>query len=137
MTAIDLPPAAVTLLTTAETIAVVGLSPKAARPSHQVAAYLLAAGYKIIPVNPGQHEILGQRCYPNLVSIPCHVDIVDIFRRSAAVLPVVEEAIEIKSNGVWMQRGIINEAAARRARAAGLLVVMDRCMKIDHLHFLS
>ncbi|HIJ79025.1 MAG: CoA-binding protein [Desulfobulbaceae bacterium] len=120
------------ILTDARTIAVVGLSPKENRPSNMVARYLLEAGFRVIPVNPGQTEILGQTCYPNLEAIPEQVDLVDIFRRSEDVLPVVAEAIRIKAKAVWMQQGIFNEAAAQLARDAGLAVVMDRCLKIDH-----
>lgn len=115
-----------------KTIAVVGLSPKKERPSYQVASYLLAAGYEIIPVNPGQEEILGHRCYPSLTAIPGPVDLVDIFRKSEEVPAVVAEAIAIKAKVVWMQQGIVNEAAAQAAEAAGLLVVMDRCLKVEH-----
>ena len=114
------------------TIAVVGLSPKPGRPSHQVAAYLKDAGYDIIPVNPGQEEILGEKCYPDLVSIPRRIDLVDIFRRSEDVPPIVRQAIEIKARVVWMQLGIVNVEAAAEAREAGLTVIMDRCTKIDH-----
>ena len=120
------------ILTSSQTIAVVGLSPKESRPSNMVARYLLEAGYRVIPVNPGQDEILGLTCYPDLVSIPDLVDLVDIFRRSEDVVPVVEEAVKIKAKAVWMQQGIINETAAQLARDAGLAVVMDRCIKVDH-----
>ena len=120
------------VLANSHTIAVVGLSPKESRPSNMVARYLLEVGFKVIPVNPGQDEILGQVCYPNLTAIGEPVDLVDIFRHSEDVMPVVEEAIRIKANAIWMQQGIINEAAAQLARAAGLAVVMDRCLKVDH-----
>ena len=113
-------------------IAVVGLSPKANRPSYQVAAYLLGAGYNVIPVNPGQVEVLGRTCYPDLLAVPEPVEIVDIFRRSEEVGPVVDQAIAIGAKVVWMQQGIVNEAAAAKARSAGLTVIMDRCLKIDH-----
>jgi predicted CoA-binding protein len=125
-----------TLLKNCRTIAVVGLSPKENRPSNQVARYLQDVGYRIIPVNPGQKEILGETCYPSLLDIPEPVDVVDIFRRSEEVLPVVEQAVKIKAKAVWMQQGIINEEAARLARSNGLAVVMDRCMKIDHASLL-
>lgn len=118
-------------------IAVVGLSPKQDRPSYQVAAYLLGAGYNILPVNPGQGEILGRTCYPDLLSVPGPVEIVDIFRRSAEVGPIVEQAIAIGAKVVWMQQGIVNEAAAARARAAGLKVIMDRCLQLDHQSLLA
>jgi len=122
------------LLTTSHTIAVVGLSPKESRPSNLVARYLIKAGFRVIPVNPGQKIILGLPCYPNLTAIPGPVEIVDIFRRAEEVGPVVDEAIKIGAKAVWMQEGIVNEAAAAKARGAGLFVVMDRCLKIDHQH---
>lgn len=118
-------------------IAVVGLSPKANRPSYQVAAYLLAAGYNVIPVNPGQVEVLGRTCYPDLLAIQEPVEIVDIFRRSEEVGVVVDQAIAIGAKVVWMQLGIVNEAAAAQARRAGLTVIMDRCLKIDHQSLLG
>jgi len=124
------------VLRDSKTIAVVGLSPKPQRPSHQVAAYLIKAGYTIIPVNPGQDMILGQTCYPNLRAIPESVDMVDIFRRPEAVLPIVEDAIAIGAQCIWMQEGIVNEEAAAKAQAAGLTVIMDRCTKIDHMRLL-
>ena len=120
------------LLREFKNIAVVGLSPKANRPSNQVANYLIDAGYNVIPVNPGQEEILGRKCYPDLESVPEPIDIVDIFRRNEDVPPVVESAIRVGGKVIWMQEGIINEEAAARAREAGLTVVMDRCLKIDH-----
>lgn len=120
------------ILNSSRTIAVVGLSPKPDRPSHRVASYLKANGYKIIPVNPQVGEVLGEISYPDLGSIPEPVDVVDIFRRSEEVPAIVEEAIKIGVKTVWMQEGVINEAAAARAREAGLLVVMDRCMLKEH-----
>lgn len=114
------------------TVAVVGLSPKPERPSNMVARYLLGAGFTVIPVNPGQNEILGRACYPNLLSIPGPVDIVNIFRRPEHVPPIVDDAIAVNAEVVWMQEGIVNEEAARRARDAGLIVIMDRCIKKDH-----
>jgi predicted CoA-binding protein len=117
------------------TIAVVGLSPKTYRPSNQVALYLQRAGYRIIPVNPGQAEILGEPCYPDLQSIPEPVDVVDIFRRSEQVEPVVRDAIAIGAKVVWMQQGIVNVEAATIAEQAGLSVIMDRCMKVDHRQY--
>ncbi len=124
------------ILKDSKTIAVVGLSPKPQRPSHQVARYLMAAGYTIIPVNPGQDTILGLPCYPNLRAIPTQVDMVDIFRRPEAVLPIVEDAIAIGAKFIWMQEGIVHEEAAAKAEAAGLIVIMDRCTKIDHMNLL-
>lgn len=120
------------ILKEGRTVAVVGLSPKPDRPSYVVARYLQAQGYRIIPVNPNTQEILGEKAYPTLLSIPEKVDIVDIFRRPEEVPPVVEEAIKIGARVVWMQEGIVNEAAAQRAKEAGLKVVMDRCLKKEH-----
>jgi len=122
------------ILKNTSTIAVVGLSPKPNRPSNQVAQYLKDTGYTIIPVNPGQDTLLGLPCYPSLQAIPEPVDMVDIFRRSEFVLPIVEEAIAIKAKVIWMQSGIINEAAARLAEEAGLMVIMDRCTMVDHMN---
>ena len=110
----------------------VGLSAKPDRPSYNVASYLMKNGYKIIPVNPLVGEVLGEVCYPDLSSIPEPVDVVDIFRRSEEVSAIVEEAIKIRAKAVWMQEGVINEEAAARARQAGLVVVMDRCMLKEH-----
>jgi predicted CoA-binding protein len=124
------------VLRESKTIAVVGLSPKPNRPSHQVACYLMEVGYTIIPVNPGQDIILGQTCYPNLRDIPTPVDMVDIFRRQEEVLPIVEDAICIGARFIWMQEGIVNEEAAAKGKAAGLTVIMDRCTKIDHMSLL-
>jgi predicted CoA-binding protein len=115
-----------------KTIAVVGISDDPTRPSHFVASYLEAHGYTIIPVNPKLNEWEGKKCYPDLPSIPAKVDIVDIFRRSEAVPPIVDEAISIKAKVVWMQEGIVNEEAAEKARKAGIDVVMDKCMKKEY-----
>ena len=120
------------ILNICRTVAVVGLSPKPDRPSNHVAKYLKEQGYRIIPVNTYAGEILGETCYPDLSSIPEPVDVVNIFRRSEAVPPIVEEAIKIGAKAVWMQEGVINEEAAARAEEAGLLVVMDRCMLKEH-----
>lgn len=120
------------ILNTSRVVAVVGLSPNPDRPSYRVASYLKEQGYKIIPVNPTTGEILGEVSYPDLSSIPETVDVVDIFRRSEEVPAIVEDAIKIGAKVVWMQEGIINEEAATRAREAGLLVVMDRCMLKEH-----
>jgi predicted CoA-binding protein len=120
------------ILTTYHTVAVVGLSPDSNRPSHKVASYLAQHGYKIIPVNPDAHDILGLPSYPDLKSVPRAVEVVDIFRRSEEVLPIVDEAIKIGAKAVWMQEGVINEEAAARARDAGLLVVMNKCMFKEH-----
>ena len=128
----------VKLLKTARNIAVVGLSPKENRPSNMVARYLLAAGYRVYPVNPGQDEVLGLPCYPSLAAVPGQIDIVDIFRNPADVLPIVEEALGLSPlpQAIWMQQGIVNEEAAALARARGLLVVMDHCIKVDHANLL-
>jgi predicted CoA-binding protein len=120
------------ILKTARTIAVVGLSPKRYRPSYGVAEYLQKAGYRIIPVNPLETELLGEPCYPDLEAIPEAIDIVDIFRRSEFVPEIVEAAIRKGAKVIWMQEGVVHEDAARRAEAAGLEVVMDRCMLKDH-----
>ncbi len=114
-------------------MAVVGLSPKPERDSNRVASYLLEHGYNVVPVNPNFQQILGRETYPDLSSIPESVDVVDIFRKSDEVLPVVDEAIKIGAKVVWMQEGVINEEAAARARDAGLLVVMDKCMRKQHM----
>jgi len=120
------------LLENARTIAVVGLSSNKMRPSHGVAEYLQRAGYKIIPVNPNEAEVLGERAVARLEDIREKVDIVDIFRRSEFVPEVVESAIAIGAGAVWMQEGVIHAAAAERARAAGLEVVMDQCILKEH-----
>jgi predicted CoA-binding protein len=116
------------LLRTARIIAVVGLSRKRWRASYGVAEYLQSVGYRIIPVNPNESEILGEKCYARLEDIPEKPDIVDVFRRSEAVPEVVEAAIRVGARAVWMQEGVVNEPAATRARQAGLLVVMDLCI---------
>lgn len=120
------------ILNSSRVVAVVGLSPKPERPSYRVANYLKEQGYKIIPVNPSAREILGEACYPDLISILEPVDVVDIFRRSEDVPGIVEEAIKIGAKAVWMQEEVINEEAAERARDAGLAVVMDKCMFKEH-----
>jgi len=135
MTATNPTPAEIRdLLTTARTIAVVGLSLRPERDSHRVAHYMQRRGYTIVPVNPGHPEILGATSYPRLAAVPAPtaIDIVNIFRRSADVGPHVDEAISRGVRAVWMQVGIADEAAARRARAAGILVVMNRCIMVDH-----
>jgi predicted CoA-binding protein len=114
------------------TVAVVGISSDPSRPSYRIAAYLKERGYRIIPVNPKEKEVLGEKCYPDLCSISEPVEVVNIFRRSRFVPHVVAEAIYIGAKAVWMQEGIVHEAAARRAREAGLEVVMDRCMRTEH-----
>ena len=113
-------------------VAVVGLSADWSRPSYFAAKYLLDHGFQIIPVNPKYDEILGQKCYPDLKSIPSAIDIVDLFQRTERVPPFVDDAIAIKAKLVWMQLGIVHEEAAQKACEAGLEVIMDRCMKIEY-----
>jgi uncharacterized protein len=120
------------ILKEARTVAVVGLSSDPAKAGHYVPAYLQRQGYRIIPVNPTLDEALGERAYPDLKSVPERIDVVEIFRRAEDVPPVVEQAIEVGARAVWMQRGIVNEEAAAKAREAGLDVVMDRCMMVEH-----
>lgn len=120
------------ILRSARTIAVVGVSSKRFRPSYGVTEYMQRAGYRIIPVNPQETEVLGERSYPDLDSIPGPVDIVDIFRRSEFVPEIVDAAIRKGAKMVWMQEGVIHEEAARRAEAAGLTVVMDHCILKEH-----
>jgi predicted CoA-binding protein len=114
-------------------IAVVGCSSNPERPSNQVAAYLKEKGYTVIPVNPGEKVILSETCYPDLSSIPGHIDVVDIFRRSEDCLSIAQEAVKVGASVVWMQEGVINEEAAACAREAGLKVVMNKCMKKEHM----
>jgi predicted CoA-binding protein len=123
------------LMRLVNTIAVVGISDKPERPSYQVARYLMGAGYRVVPVNPVLDQVLGERCYPSLAAIPeeVAVDLVDIFRASEHVGPIVDEAIAIGAKAVWMQEGVVNEAAAQAAERAGLPVVMDRCTKKVHM----
>jgi len=116
-------------------IAMVGLSANPMRPSHFAAIYMLSKGYEIIPVNPREKQILGRTCYASVTDAPGPVEIVDIFREIAAVPEVVEDAIAADAKVVWMQLGIVHEEAAERARQAGLEVVMDRCVKIEHARF--
>jgi len=120
------------LLKQTKTIAVVGLSDKPDRDSYQIAAYLQQQGYRIIPVNPRATEVLGEKAYPSLRDVPEPVDVVDIFRRSEDVPPIVADAIAIGAKAVWMQAGIVNEEAAASAEAAGLTVIMDACMRSAH-----
>ena len=124
------------VLRSARTIAVIGLSSKRYRPSHGVAEYMQSAGYRIIPVNPFETEVLGETAYPELDRVPGTVDIVDIFRRSEFVPEIVEAAIRIGARAIWMQEGVVHEEAAAKARAAGLEVVMDRCILKEHRRLL-
>ena len=120
------------ILKTSRTIAVVGLSADGVRPSFFAAKYMLEHGYRIIPVNPRYPEILGQKCYPSLRDIPENVDIVDCFRKTGDIGPIAQDAIAIGAKVLWQQIGVKNEAGATKAQAAGLDVVMDRCVKIEH-----
>lgn len=120
------------LLQTSRTIAVVGLSAKRHRPSYGVAEYMRRQGYTIYPVNPQEDEILGEKSYPDLDSVPGKIDIVDIFRRSEYVPEIIDASIRVGARLVWMQEGVVHEEAARRAGEAGLLVVMNRCILKEH-----
>lgn len=120
------------LLRGARTIAVVGLSNKRYRPSYGVSRYLQQQGYRIIPVNPEEAEVLGEKSYARLEDVPEHIDIVDVFRRSEYVPDIVDSAISIGAGAVWMQEGVSHEKAAEKARQAGLTVVMDRCILKEH-----
>ncbi len=120
------------LLQSARSIAIVGCSPKPHRDSHDIAKYLIDAGYEVIPVNPGQDEILGRKCWPDVASIPEPVDIVNIFRRPEHVPPIVDAAIASKAKAVWMQLGVGHAESAERAAEAGLDVVVEKCIKVAH-----
>ncbi|GAC1621275.1 MAG: CoA-binding protein [Candidatus Acidiferrum sp.] len=120
------------ILLKAKTIAVVGLSSNPARASHEVSAYMQAAGYRIIPVNPNEQEVLGEKSYARLEDVPGKIDIVDVFRRAEDVPPVVESAIRIGAGVIWMQLGIEHAEAAEKARAAGLTVIEDKCILVEH-----
>jgi hypothetical protein len=125
------------VLASSKTIAVLGVSPKASRDSHQVAAYLKDRGYTVIPVRPAQVEILGEKAYPSLDDVPGPVDIVDLFRSSEQILPHAHEALRLKPKTFWMQEGIENREAADLLTAAGIDVVMGRCIKRDHARLLG
>jgi predicted CoA-binding protein len=120
------------ILKASKTIAVVGLSANWWRPSFFAAKYLQERGYRVVPVNPQYPEILGEKCYPSLREIPFKIDVVDCFRKSEEIPALADDAIAIGAKVLWMQLGVINQAAAEKAEAAGLEVVMDRCMKIEH-----
>ncbi len=120
------------ILANCRTIAVVGASSNPARASNHVASYMKAQGYRVIPVNPNEQTVIGEPAYPSLTAVPGPIDLVDVFRRSEDVLPIVEEAIARGAKAIWMQEGVVNEAAAQLAREAGLAVVMDRCWLKDH-----
>ncbi len=120
------------LLQSARKIAVVGLSSSPLRPSHGVAAYMQSNGYKIIPVNPEISNVLGEKAYASLLDVPEKIDIVNIFRRSEHVAPIVDQAIQLKVAAIWMQEGVVHTQAAEKARRAGIFVVMDRCILKEH-----
>lgn len=125
------------LLESTRTIAIVGLSARPERPSNEVARYLLDHGYTVIPVNPACDEVLGLKCYPSVLDVPVKVDVVDVFRRPEEVAQVVDDAISAGARAVWLQLGVIAPEAIRRADAAGLTTVMDRCTKIEHRRLLA
>lgn len=120
------------LLQRVKTIAIVGLSDNPMRPSYEVAKYLQEQGYRIIPVNPAVREVLGEKAYATLAEVPEKIDLVDIFRNSESVPPIVDEAIRLKIPAVWMQETVVHPEAAEKAHHAGLMVVMDRCVKKEH-----
>jgi len=124
------------LLRNSRTIAVVGLSSKRTRPSYGVAEYMQSAGYRILPVNPHEREVLGEKAYPHLEAVPEPIDIVNVFRRPEYVPEIVDAAIRVGARAVWLQEGIVHEAAAEKARRAGLTVVMDRCVLKEHRRML-
>lgn len=125
------------ILLTTKTIASVGLSGNPNKPSNGVAEYLMGHGYHVIPVNPTADEILGQKSYPDLSSVPEKIDVVQIFRRPEDIPPIVDEAIKVGAKVIWMQEGIVNEEAAQTAREAGLQVVMDACMRATHRYLIG
>ncbi len=120
------------LLRSAKTIAVVGISANSMRPSYGVAAYMQSQGFRIIPVNPELDSVLGEKAYPSLLDVPDQIDVVDIFRRSENVPPIVDQAIEKGARAIWMQEGVVHEESARKAREKGIVVVMDRCILKEH-----
>ncbi len=120
------------ILRKAKTIAVVGASPKPWRDSGSIAQFLAARGYEVLPINPAYNDVLGMKCYPDLASIGSKIDIVAIFRKPEEVLPIIDEAIEIGASTVWMQLDVVNKDAAKRAEEAGLNVIMDRCIAVEH-----
>lgn len=125
-------PEVLEILKKSKTVAVVGVSHKEERDSHRVARYLKEHGYKVIPVNPKYKEVLGETCYPDLKAVPEPIDVVDIFRNVEAIPGIVDEAIAVKAGSVWMQLGLAHNQSADKARAAGLSVVMNKCIKIEH-----
>ena len=125
------------ILLSARTVAIVGLSSNELRPSNFVGFYLQRHGYRVIPVNPGESEILGEPSYPSLTDVPVPIDVVDVFRRPEAVPAIAEEAVAIGAGALWLQFGVISPEGAEIARAGGLAVVMDRCMKVEHARYLG
>lgn len=125
------------IIRTAKVIAVVGLSPDPGRPSHEVAAYLQAHGYRIVPVNPTVAEVLGEKSYPSLGDIPYAVDVVDVFRQPDAVPAIAVEAVKIQAKALWLQLGVISPEGAAIAERGGLMVVMDRCLLVEHMELLG
>ena len=126
------------ILTHCRTVAVVGLSPKTHRASFEVSQYMQAQGWRIVPINPNASSILGEICYPSLTEAARHhqIELVNVFRNSEDVPPVVDEAIAIGAQAVWLQMGVVHDVAAEKARAAGLRVVQDRCLMVEHRKFL-
>lgn len=124
------------LLNAIKTIAVVGLSPNPSRPSHHVAAAMQGFGYRIIPVRPAVSEVLGETAYPDLNALPCKPDLVNVFRAPEHVMPIVDACIALGIKAIWLQDGVVNEAAAAKAAAAGITVVMDRCIYRDYMRLL-
>ena len=125
------------VLRSAKTVAIVGLSPDPLRASYFIGFYLQRHGYRIVPVNPKEQEILGEQSYPSLAAIPFPVDVVNVFRRPAAVPDIAREAVAARAQALWLQFGVISDDGARIASEAGLAVVMDRCMKVEHARFLG
>ena len=123
------------VLKNSKTIAVVGLSDNPLRASHGVSAYMQMQGYRIIPVNPNCDYVLGEKSYPSLLDVPEKIDVVNIFRRSEFVPPIVDQAIQLKVPAIWMQEGVVHEAAAQKARQQGIFVVMDACILKEHRNF--
>jgi uncharacterized protein len=120
------------LLVRARTIAVVGLSPRPERPSHRIAQRLKSWGYRVVPVRPALSEVLGEKAYSRLADVPGRIDLVNVFRAAEQVGPIVEQCIALSLPALWIQEGIVNEPAAERARAAGMVVVMDRCISVEY-----
>ncbi len=127
----------VKILKSFRNVAMVGASDNPEKPSNRVFAYLTACGYDVTPVNPTTEIVCGKKCYASLSDIPGKVEVVDIFRRSEDVPPIVEEAIKIGAKAIWMQEGVVNKSAAKKAESAGLLVVMDKCMRKEHIRLME